>query len=76
MNSERLKLLEKYLKNDPNDPFNLYAIATEYRSSNPIKSMELYSKLLVEHKEYLPTYYQAATLLASMNQTERAEKNT
>lgn len=74
MNSERLKMLEEYLKKNPNDPFNLYAIAAEYRSSNPHKSLEFYSKLLQEHKDYLPTYYQAATLLAALDRIEEAEK--
>ena len=74
MNSERLKLLEEYLKNDPNDPFNLYAIAAEYRSSEPDKSLEFYSQLLEKHKDYLPTYYQAATLLAALDRTTEAEE--
>lgn len=74
MNSDRLKLLEEYLKNDPEDPFNLYAIATEYRSSDPAKSVTYYDQLLKEHPEYLPTYYQAATLAADMDDGERAEE--
>ncbi len=74
MNSERLKLLEEYLKNDPNDPFNLYAIATEYRSSSPEKALQYYHDLLTRHADYLPTYYQAATLLADMDKTTEAEE--
>ncbi|MEM8566855.1 MAG: tetratricopeptide repeat protein [Bacteroidota bacterium] len=74
MNSKRLKLLEEYLKNDPNDPFNLYAIATEYRTSNPNKALEFYHELLSKHASYLPTYYQAATLLGDMEKNEEAEK--
>ena len=31
MNSERIKLLEQYLEDDPSDPFNLYALALEYQ---------------------------------------------
>ena len=74
MNSNRLKLLEEYLKKDPNDPFNLYAIAAEHRSTNPEKSLAYYDQLLKKHPDYLPTYYQAATLLAGMDNTERAEE--
>ncbi|MEM1406242.1 MAG: tetratricopeptide repeat protein [Bacteroidota bacterium] len=74
MNSERLKLLEEYLKNDPNDPFNLYAIATEYRSSDPEKALRFYTELLDKHASYLPTYYQAATLLAEIGENHEAEE--
>ncbi|MEM7109428.1 MAG: tetratricopeptide repeat protein [Bacteroidota bacterium] len=74
MNSKRLKLLEEYLQKDPDDPFNLYAIATEYRNSNPDKALELYYELLRKHTQYLPTYYQAATLLGDMEKNDEAEK--
>ena len=74
MNSQRLKLLQEYLKNDPNDPFNLYAIATEYRDEAPQKALEYYEQLLTQHPDYLPTYYHAANLYAELNEGAKAEE--
>ena len=34
MQSTRLTKLLEFLESDPNDPFVLYALATEYNSSN------------------------------------------
>ncbi len=74
MNSQRLELLQEYLKNDPDDPFNLYAIATEYRDEAPEKALEYYDKLLNEHPDYLPTYYHAANLYVDLDLRDKAEK--
>lgn len=57
MNSERIKLLEQYVEDDPNDPFNLYALALEYQKQNPAKAGKLFELLLAKHPDYLPTYY-------------------
>ena len=70
MNNQRLEQLLEFLKDDPNDPFNLYAVANEYRRTNPEKSRQLMDQLLEEHPDYLPTYYHAAQLYIE------SEKNT
>ena len=74
MNSQRLKLLQEYLKSDPNDPFNLYAIATEYRNEAPQKALEYFEQLLTQHPDYLPTYYHAANLYAELGKDSSAEE--
>lgn len=73
MNSSRLDQLKKFLEEDPNDPFTLYAIATEYRKEQPGKAKVYFEKLLKEHPDYLPTYYHAALLYQEMDQTEKAK---
>ena len=70
MNNARLDLLYKYLKDDPNDPFNLYAIATEYKRVNPSKAIEYYEKLIRQHPDYLPTYYHLAETYISLEQED------
>jgi len=72
MNHSRLKQLFKFLEEDPHDPFNLYAIANEYISIDKGESLKYFEKLLSEHKGYLPTYYQAATLYSNMGKTQKA----
>lgn len=66
------KLLVFYEEN-PNDPFNLYALALEYQKHNASKASKLYEELLAEHPEYLPTYYHAAQFFANSEESEKAE---
>ncbi|MEO9485439.1 MAG: tetratricopeptide repeat protein [Ekhidna sp.] len=63
MNSARIQLLEKYIEQEPSDPFNTYALAMEYHDELPEKSIILLNSLLADHPEYLPTYFKAAHLL-------------
>ena len=73
MNSERLNQLLDFLKDDPNDPFTIYAIATEYNTLNPRKALEYYELLLNEHPDYLATYYHLGTLYTDLGEAEKAE---
>lgn len=72
MNSERIKLLEQYVEDDPNDPFNLYALALEYQKQNPAKAGKLFELLLAKHPDYLPTYYIAGNFYADQAQNDKA----
>ena len=74
MNSSRLKQLLEFLKDEPHDPFNIYAVATEYRGSNPLMAKSYYDQLLSQHPDYLPTYYHAAHLYIDLNNNDEAEK--
>lgn len=60
MNSERIQTLEQWIKEDPNDPFNKYGLAMELIKQQPEKAAILFDQLLIQHPEYLPTYYIAA----------------
>jgi tetratricopeptide (TPR) repeat protein len=60
--SVRLEQLKKFLDEDPNDPFNLYALALELTKSDSAEAIKLFEKLMAEHITYLPTYYHAAKL--------------
>jgi tetratricopeptide (TPR) repeat protein len=70
--STRLVQLEEFYREDPNDPFNLYALALEYQKINIEKSTELFNELLARHEDYIPAYYHAAQLYLSLNNTEHA----
>ncbi len=59
---------------EPDDPFNLYALALEYLKSDPGESKALFDLLLEKHAEYLPTYYPYAQLLAEQKDIEEAER--
>jgi hypothetical protein len=68
---DRLALLEAFLQEDPDDPFNSYALALEYLKSDQQKAYDLFLKLIDAHPNYLPTYYPFAQLLS-----ERQDKRT
>lgn len=62
MKSERILLLEKYLEEDPANPFNYYALALEFVNSQPERAQVFFDQLLERFPDYLATYYQAASL--------------
>lgn len=74
MSANRLTALLTYLQETPDDPFTLYAVATEYRQEKLQTALYYYEKLLKEHPKYVPTYYHAAQLYVDLNQPERAEQ--
>ena len=73
MNSGRIRLLEQYAKEDPNDPFPPYALALELFQSNPVRAAELFSYLMTQHADYVPTYYHAAILARQQSNQTQAE---
>lgn len=73
MNAERLAHLLAFLKEEPNDPFTLYAIATEYASQEPEQARKYYEQLLNEHPDYVATYYHAAKLYQDAGEADLAE---
>jgi tetratricopeptide (TPR) repeat protein len=72
MNRDRLKQMESYSQEDPADPFPKYVIALEYSRTDYRKGRELFDELLKHHPEYLPAYYQAASLLIKLHDLEQA----
>lgn len=72
MAGERLGSLLKFLEETPKDPFLLYAIANEYRLESPERSKNYFEKLVKEHPQYLPAYYQAAQLHQELGELDEA----
>ena len=74
MDQERLKLLEQYVKEEPEDPFNWYALALEVTKLNSSRGMELFEYVLKNHPDYLPSYYHAGNLYLSKGKPDRAKE--
>jgi tetratricopeptide (TPR) repeat protein len=73
MQITRLQKLLEFLEADPNDPFVLYALATEYNSQNDKeKAFSYYLRLVAEHPSYVGTYYHLGKLYEKDQQTEKA----
>ena len=56
--TSRIEQLKQFALEDPTDAFNWYALALEYKKTDVAKAIEIFSNLLKDHVEYVPTYYQ------------------
>lgn len=73
MSSTRLSKLLEFLENDSNDPFILYALATEYNAINDKdKAYSFYLQLTEKHPDYVGTYYHLGKLYEKDEQKEKA----
>lgn len=70
--SLRIEQLNQFIKDDPEDPFNHYALALEYCKSDEKRALEIFENVVKNHEQYLPVYYQLASLYTSMGQKEKA----
>jgi tetratricopeptide (TPR) repeat protein len=73
MQEERLKILFQYLEEEPNEPFNVYAIAMEYINKDIQKAKFYLERLLTEYPDYLPTYYHVAAVYVDLEDFTKAE---
>src|SRR3569623_1340846 len=68
MPESRLDKLLEFLKNEPNDEFLLYALATEYLRLNEIdKALAYYENLVNNHPDYVGTYYHLGKLYEGLD---------
>ncbi len=72
MNLTRLEHLQKFYQDDPNDPFNIYALAIEYQNIDTDKALEYFKGLLEWHSQYLPTYYTIGKLYEQIKEYDKA----
>lgn len=72
MNNDRIQQLIRFVQEEPEDPFNVYALAMEYVSGQPHQAKVYFDQLLAQHPAYLPTYYHAAALYANLDERDRA----
>ena len=73
MNHSRLNQLLEFYKEEPNDPFNIYALATEYKSIDPEKALTYFELLIENHPDYVATYYHLAHLYLELEKDEEAK---
>jgi len=74
MNQERLSLLKQFVADEPNDPFNWYALGLEESKKDEGKALELFEYVLKNHPDYLPVYYHAASLYLTVGNDARAQE--
>lgn len=75
MQSTRLQKLLEFHHTEPSDPFLKYALATEYIAINDFNSALIYFEdLILNHKEYVGTYYHLGKLYEKLNRKDDAIK--
>jgi len=73
MQINRLEKLLEFIKNEPNDPFLKYALATEYlRLNQADKALKYYEDLINNHADYTGTYYHLGKLYEAMGRRQDA----
>lgn len=69
----RQEIISSEIENDPNNPFNYYLLAIEFRQLNSFQDLENVMELMLERFEYyLPLYYFYAEHLFQMDKIEKA----
>ena len=75
MQVDRLTKLLEFYKNEPDDPFLLYALATEYlRLNQADTALNYYERLTIDHPNYVGTYYHLGKLYEALNRKDDALK--
>src|ERR1700742_1952726 len=73
MQISRLEKLLEFIKNEPDDPFLKYALATEYlRMNEPDKALAYYEDLINNHRNYTGTYYHLGKLYEALGRKQDA----
>ncbi|HZY40346.1 MAG TPA: tetratricopeptide repeat protein [Mucilaginibacter sp.] len=73
MQINRLEKLLEFIKNEPDDPFLKYALATEYlRLNQTDKALVYYEDLVKNHADYTGTYYHLGKLYEAIGRTKDA----
>lgn len=73
MQISRLEKLLEFIKNEPNDAFLKYALATEYlRLNETSKALEYYENLISHNPGYTGTYYHLGKLYEALGRKHDA----
>lgn len=73
MGNQRLDQLFDFLETSPNDPFILYAIASEYMKLKDFdRALRYFQELLAKRPDYVGTYYHFGKLYELMDRQDDA----
>ncbi|OOG72198.1 enzyme of heme biosynthesis [Algoriphagus sp. A40] len=73
-NLDRLQILRDFIKEEPENPFNYYALALELRDKDREEAEDLFSFLLLNHSDYLPVYFPAAHFFGEHDQIQKSRE--
>lgn len=76
MQAERLKILLSLCEEEPEEPFNWYALAMEYVRTDAQRALMLLEEIVHRFPTYLATYYQLASVQLALEAYQEAKKTT
>jgi predicted Zn-dependent protease len=72
----RRRQIEELLAADPGDVFLQYALAKELTSEGDVTgALAAFDRVIAEHPDYVPAYFQKAQTLASEGETDAARQS-
>ncbi len=72
--NNRLEILRQFVAEEPQDPFNHYALATELLKFDKTESRQIFEYLLKNHADYLATYYHLGALYVELGENPLAKE--
>lgn len=69
-----IEQLKQFADDDPDDPFNHYALALEYQKFDIPKALTTFKSLVATHPQYVATYYQLGKLYQQTGDLELARE--
>lgn len=75
MNNNRLQKLLEFIKQEPDDPFLKYALATEYLKLNDKETaLRYFEDLIYSRPDYIGTYYHLGKLYEALGRKTDAAR--
>jgi tetratricopeptide (TPR) repeat protein len=72
---DRMTTLQAMMRDKPDDPFLIFALALEYKSAGDhVESRVYFERLVNKHPDYVPTYYQYGKMEEENSNIEVATK--
>ena len=72
--NDRLEILRQFVAEEPQDPFNHYALATELLKFDKTESRQIFEYLVKNYPDYLATYYHLGALYVELSEHQLAEE--
>ncbi|MBC6367815.1 tetratricopeptide repeat protein [Algoriphagus sp. AK58] len=71
---DRIQLLKNYILEEPDNPFNYYALGLEIKEKDPEEASRMFDYVLENFPNYLPVYFPSAHFFFEHNQWEKARQ--
>ncbi len=71
---DRIQLLREYILEEPQNPFNYYALGLEIKEKDPLEACKMFDYVLSNFPNYLPVYFPAAHFFFELNEWKKAKE--
>ena len=71
---DRIQLLREYMLEEPENPFNYYALGLEIKEKDPVEAGKMFDLVLTNFPNYLPVYFPSAYFFFERNDLKKAKE--